>query len=317
MAGFEGFPPNSQKTAIPNVFFTRLMPLIKNASELKIVLHVFWALQQKKGSPRFVTFRELLGDKTLAPGLGEDITERVERLEEGLRGAVEMGILIMTEVEAKGLRNRLYLLNTESDRMARDKVERGSLEVSRMPVGVADSETKLQPNVFAVYENNIGPLTPIIVEELKLAESQYPEDWIVDAIREAVRNSARNWTYIESILKNRRGEGRVAVPSELPSLAELYRKNIGKVTPIIRDELKEAATIYPQEWIVDAIYEAVRNSAPSWAYIGAILKNWRAEGRGSGETGRHSGSAEDTEKYFKGRYGHLVEGRFDRDDWQS
>ena len=302
MTAFEGFQPNSQKTAIPNVFFTRLMPLIEDAAELKIALHVFWALQQKKGSPRFVTFRELLGDKTLAPSLGEDITERVEALEKGLRGVVEKRILITTEVEAEGLRNQLYMLNTESDRRALGRIERGELDIGVVPVAVAESEMVVQQNVFAVYENNIGPLTPIIVEEIKQAESLYPEGWIVDAIREAVRNSARNWTYIESILKSRRDEGRVAVPSELPSLAELYRKNIGKVTPIIRDELKEAATIYPQEWIADAIHEAVRNSAPSWAYIGAILKNWRAEGGRSGETGRYTESAEETEKYFFGKY---------------
>ena len=86
MTAFEGFQPNSQKTAIPNVFFTRLMPLIKDAAELKIALHVFWVLQQKKAAPLFVTFRELLGDKTLAPSLGEDITQKVETLEQGLRG---------------------------------------------------------------------------------------------------------------------------------------------------------------------------------------------------------------------------------------
>ena len=317
MTAFEGFQPNSQKTAIPNVFFTRLMPLIKDAAELKIALHVFWALQQKKGSPRFVTFRELLGDKTLAPGLGEDITERVEVLEKGLRGVVEKGILITTEVEAEGLRNQLYMLNTDSDRMAIDKIDRGRLDLGVVPVGVADSETKLQPNVFAVYENNVGPLTPIIVEELKHAIDLYSEDWIVDAIHHAVKSSARNWVYIEKILKNRREEGGSAASSELQDLSSLYRRNIGRVNPIIMDELKQAASLYPKEWIEEAIHEAVRNSAPSWAYIGAILKNWRAEGKGSGETGRHTGPAEDTEKYFKGRYGHLVEGRSDRDARQS
>ena len=311
MTGFDGFQPNSQKTAIPNVFFTRLMPLIKDATELKIVLHVFWALQQKKGSPRFATFRGLLGDKTLAPSLGEDITERVEALEGGLRGAVEKGIFITTEVEAKGLRHQLYMLNTESDRRALGGIKRGQLAREDVPVVITDSESQVRPNAFEVYEENIGPLTPIIAEELKQALDLYPEDWIVGAIHDAAKSSVRNWVYIEKILKSRKAEGGSAASSELYELSSLYRRNIGRVTPIILDELRQAAALYPEEWIVDAIHEAVRNSAQSWVYIEAILKNWRAEGRGNGETGQNTGPAEDTEKYFKGRYGHLVKDRFD------
>ena len=214
---------------------------------------MFWALQQKKGSPRFATFRELLGDKTLAPSLGEDITERVEALEQGLRGAVDKGILITTEVEAEGLRHQLYMLNTESDRRALGGIKRGQLARENVPVVITDSESQVQPNAFEVYENNIGPLTPIIAEELKQALDLYPEDWIVEAIHDAAKSSVRNWVYIEKILKNRKEEGGSGVSSELHELSSLYRRNIGRVTPIILNELRQAAALYPEEWIVDAI----------------------------------------------------------------
>lgn len=208
MASFEGFRANSEKTAIPNVFFTQLMPQIRSAAELRIVLHVFWAVQQKKGSPRFVTFRELLGDRTLAPSLGENLPERVEALEQGLRGALDKGILITVEAEARGLRNRLYTLNTEADRRALARFEVQGVELDGMAVSVVSHEPEERPNAFAIYENNIGPLTPIIVEELKDAVERYSEQWVIQAIEESVRNSARSWTYIEAILKNRKAEGR-------------------------------------------------------------------------------------------------------------
>ena len=86
MPRFEGFKANSEKTVIPNLFFTQLMPQIKDGAELRIALHVFWAVQQKKGSLRFVTFRELLGDSALAPSLGEHLAEQVETLERGCGG---------------------------------------------------------------------------------------------------------------------------------------------------------------------------------------------------------------------------------------
>ena len=224
MSGFEGFRSNSQKTAIPNVFFTQLMPQIKDAAELRIVLHVFWAVQQKKGSPRFVTFRELLGDKTLAPSLGQDLPERVEALESGLRGAVERGVLITAEMEAKGLKNRLYLVNTEANRKTLEWIKDQGVELGEMEVSVSSDVPTARSNAFVVYENNVGPLTPVIVEELKEAVDVYSEEWVVDAIEEAVRQSARNWTYIEAILKNRKAEGRNVSSSELPSLVELYRR---------------------------------------------------------------------------------------------
>ena len=240
MSGFEGFRANSQKTAIPNVFFTQLMPQIKDVAELRIVLHVFWAVQQKKGSPRFVTFRELLGDKTLAPSLGQDLPERVEALESGLRGAVEKGILITAEVEAKGLRNRLYMINTEAERRALERIEGQGVGMSGVAVSVLGAESEERLDAFAVYENNIEPLNPTIVEWLKEAVSVYSEEWVVEAIEEAVRNSVRKWTYIEAILKNR-----------------------------------------------------------------------RLEGKTGGTARRHSETGQNTDRYFKGKYGHLVQRRFD------
>lgn len=208
MSGFEGFRTNSQKTAIPNVFFTQLMPQIKDAAELRIVLHVFWAVQQKKGSPRFVTFRELLGDNALAPSLGETLPEQVEALESGLRGVVEKGMLITAEVESKGLRNKLYMLNTETDRRALTMLERQGSEWDKVSVSVPDTKLNMRPNAFAVYESNIEALTPTIAEWLRDAVLTYSEESVVDAIEEAVRNSVRKWTYIEAILKNRKMEGR-------------------------------------------------------------------------------------------------------------
>jgi DnaD/phage-associated family protein len=56
--------------------------------------------------------------------------------------------------------------------------------------------------IFKVYEQNIGPLTPMIGDQIKAAETEYPEGWIADAIRVAVAANHRSWRYIEGILKN-------------------------------------------------------------------------------------------------------------------
>ena len=49
-----------------------------------------------------------------------------------------------------------------------------------------------RPNVYALYEQNIGLLTPILAERLQDAEGRYPMEWIEDAFSEAVTNNKRN-----------------------------------------------------------------------------------------------------------------------------
>ncbi len=64
------------------------------------------------------------------------------------------------------------------------------------------------PGIFALYESNIGPLTPMIADALQDAEKTYPPDWIKDAIALAVENNKRNWRYCETILKRWQAGGK-------------------------------------------------------------------------------------------------------------
>lgn len=64
-----------------------------------------------------------------------------------------------------------------------------------------------------------------------------------------------------------------------PTIYALYEQNIGLLTPLIADSLKDAAATYPEVWIEDAIKEAVKYNARSWAYIDKILKRWERDGR--------------------------------------
>ena len=65
-----------------------------------------------------------------------------------------------------------------------------------------------RPNIFKLYEENIGPLTPLISDALREAEAAYPSDWIEDAVRKAVSANARSWRYIDKILRSWKEKGR-------------------------------------------------------------------------------------------------------------
>jgi DnaD/phage-associated family protein len=90
-----------------------------------------------------------------------------------------------------------------------------SSESSLEPSGNSSVETTTKqdvvverPEIFSVFEQNIGPLTPMIVDSLKDLVKDHTEAWVTDAIKEAVSRGARNLKYIEAILSNWRASGR-------------------------------------------------------------------------------------------------------------
>jgi DNA replication protein len=203
---FTGFPPKMRLTPLPNVFFSQLLPQIDDITELKVTLHLFWVLYGKRGYPKFVTYGELLGDRLLMSGVSSEVA-----LRRGLEGAVRRGTIIDFNLEQQGRTEKLYFLNTGSDCEARNRIERGEIDVGVLPEEepfIEDRETAEQPNIFTLYEENIGMLAPMIAEELKAAEQLYPTSWIDDAFREAVSHNKRSWKYIEAILKRWDSEGR-------------------------------------------------------------------------------------------------------------
>jgi len=62
-------------------------------------------------------------------------------------------------------------------------------------------------NIFQLYEQNIGLLSPIISDALIDAEKIYPLNWIEAAMKEAVTNNKRSWSYAEAILKRWKVDG--------------------------------------------------------------------------------------------------------------
>ena len=75
---------------------------------------------------------------------------------------------------------------------------------------------------------------------------------------------------------------------ERPNAFVLYEQNIGTLTPLIADELRDAEQTYPANWIEEAIQLAVTNNVRKWRYILSILERWRQEGKHDGINQRDS-----------------------------
>lgn len=63
------------------------------------------------------------------------------------------------------------------------------------------------------------------------------------------------------------------------NIFKLYEANIGPLSPMIADALRELDQNYPADWVEEAISIAVRNNARKLRYIEAILKSWQEEGK--------------------------------------
>lgn len=214
MTQFNGFPVGARQTPIPNLFFTAILPHIDDIVELKVSLGLMWKLSWKKGSPRFVALGEMAADGDLLAGLRSLGADPQALLERGLEAALARGTFLHLElekhtaVEKAGGAEHLYFLNTEADRRAIERIQRGEVDLGGRPKREPLAQAPEQRNIFSLYEENIGILTPLIAEELREAETEYPFSWIVEAFREAVRMEHRRWRYIQRILENWKAEGR-------------------------------------------------------------------------------------------------------------
>ncbi len=208
MTKFQGFPTRMEFTAVPNLFFSGLLPHVDDLAELKTTLAVIAAIYRKKGSPRYVSLSELRGDAALMQGLKSIGKEPEATLEAALKMAVGRGTLLRLGLEGKDGAEEVYFLNDAPGRQAVAKIESGEIKLGGMKAVRPVETTGEPPDIFTLYEENIGLLTPMVADELKLTEKTYPAAWLRDAIKEAVLHNKRNIRYITKILENWSAEGR-------------------------------------------------------------------------------------------------------------
>jgi DnaD/phage-associated family protein len=181
------------------------MPEITEPSELVVSAYFFFAAQLHKRQPRVVSRDELAADRALVRALAnvsggsdDEMPDGPVGLARGLELAVKRGTLI----RARSGEAEVYAVNNPANYRALEAAGDMHLEEALPPA--PDEAT---PDIFTLYEENIGSITPLIAEELKDAEAQYPAEWIREAIRESVEMNKRSWRYVSSILRRWESEG--------------------------------------------------------------------------------------------------------------
>jgi len=201
MKKFQGFPSGQVNfTRVPEPLFNDLLPQIDHLGELKVTLYGLWRLDRMEGSNRYLQDRDFLDDPTFMGGMSAVPDEAESALQDSIQRAVERGIFLQTGFLQEDGEQTLYFLNTPKGRAAVSAIQRGEWRPPEIDAVQAVLHPT-PPNIFRLYEEHIGPLTPMIAEALQDAEDTYPAAWIEEGFRIAVEKNVRNWRYVAAILR--------------------------------------------------------------------------------------------------------------------
>jgi DnaD/phage-associated family protein len=250
MSAFTGFPTGKNPyVPVPEVFFTQLLPEIEDSAELKVTLHIFWRLAKKQAELRCISDMEMETDKLLLHSLKRrgDPRPVEERLHVALEEAVARGTL---------LRVNLQMMGENGDPHAQKSVNWYFFNTSRS-----------RKIVSALQGGEMIPARLLLL----------PGEQAPQAVQQESEKTVAAGIYVKPISNEKKGSVQIEV--ERPNIFVLYEQNIGLLSPLIAEELKDAADHFPMDWIEAAFREAVQHNKRKWSYIRAILRRWETEGR--------------------------------------
>ncbi|HQW50850.1 MAG TPA: DnaD domain protein [Tepidiformaceae bacterium] len=223
---FGGFPGIGKATAIPNLFFTAVLPKLESPAALLAFLWVARLVQEQRTEARCVSNGDIWANDFARKSF-EQLAEGRASLDAGLLESVRAGALLGLDLSGATGRETVFFVNNPGSRRAVTRARSGALEIRPETSASPLEMPEARPGIFRLYEEHIGTITPMIGDRLAEAESTYPAEWIEDAFREAAELNIRNWRYIERILRTWTEEGRPDETAGRDSFEDQKRRFLG------------------------------------------------------------------------------------------
>lgn len=206
--------------SVPAAFFSEVLPLIDDLGELQLTLYAIWALQQKEGDTRYLRQADFAGKTATMHGLSGDT------LNAALERAIQRQTLLPAQIIVAGQSETVYFANTPAGRHAVKQIDAGAWTVNRETHTLEILPER--PSVYKLYEDNIGPLTPLIADDLKDTEAEFGVEWLTEAIRISVQMEKRSLRYVRAILERWKKEGKTGEEHQRPDEQDDKRTLSGK-----------------------------------------------------------------------------------------
>jgi DnaD/phage-associated family protein len=214
---FSGFTSSETFTQVPDSFI-RMMNEIKDVAELKVTLYAIWRIEHIEGN-----FRALCETDFETESLGLSVDE----IQRGLGKCLKRGTLLKAQHEA----DVFYFLNSPRGRLAAEAFAKGQWRESAQIYSPLNKS-----NIFRLYEENIGALTPLLSDMLREAEKNYPSAWFEEAFEIAVSRNIRNWKYVEAILARWKENGKDERRDSKDSVQDAKRYTEGEFSEFFKRE---------------------------------------------------------------------------------
>lgn len=207
VAGKATLPANARRIPIPAAALSHWLADIDDIVELKVTLRALALLAdepRRRSVPPSIALEDLLDDPVLADAQLSGIGNHALA---GLAAAIGRGSLIAIRDEGamRVLLNdqdcRRYLATAGVTKLTADDLTGLEGPDTLDPLLQPPTTGEPRANIFALYEQHIGPYGHSVAEQLRAAEEEYPADWIADAIAVAAERNARSWRYIDAVLR--------------------------------------------------------------------------------------------------------------------
>ena len=208
MPTFNGFTSSETFTAVPDSLLRDLLAEIEDADELRATLHAIWRIEHQEGPVRFLRRADFGGFAS------------------GVDKAVSRGTLLKVQNEA----GEFFFLNSPRGRVSVEAIQSGRFD----PSNVQNAPPVERSNVFTLYEQNIGALTPLIADMLREAEKEYPSMWFEEAFEIAVAKNARHWRFVEAVLKRWKEKGKDERKDQQDAVKDFERYTDGEFSEYLK-----------------------------------------------------------------------------------
>ena len=153
-------------------------------------------------------------------------------------------------------------------------------------------------NMTRYHESKSPKVKANIVKDIeKIPDCQLKRAYMQAIDTVSIQYGYQSAINLKELKEEKRRETDTVSPEAAAAVFRLYESEIGTITQTISEELKAASDDYPGEWFEPAFQEAARHNKRNWAYVRAILKNWKANGFQS-KRGKSNGSGATIEELY-------------------
>lgn len=179
-------------TRVPNAVLSAVLNEVEESETVKLILRAVWLLERQRGFPASITVNELRHDRVLIR-----VFKSKEKFNAALDQSLNLGVLIKFELN----NTDALMLNTVSATRQVENVKDTQPESIEEDGWDASVGSEMPNDAFRAYEENIGILSPMIRENITAALQDFSDEDIIEAIKIAVENENRSWSYVAGVLR--------------------------------------------------------------------------------------------------------------------